>query len=308
MDITVLVNTMFVLLVTLILGYFLNKKGMLDHVTNKKLSSLIVKVTCPALVISSVFGESIDGDKREILFIFFIGIAIYCILPLLAFIITKILRIEHSKIGTYQFMFIFANTSFMGFPIVESLFGKQAIFYCSILHMSFNILAFTYGIYLISKDGEKAAQFDPKKLINSGIISAIIALILYFGEISLPSFMVQTLSSIGSITTPLSMLVLGASIAEIPVGDIFKERKIYLLTLIRMVILPIIAFYLFHMFTDNALLIGVATITLGMPIASMTVMFANEYNGQTKLASIGVLITTVSSIVTIPLISYLLFV
>jgi predicted permease len=307
MDMMVIINTMFVLFITLILGFFLNKINIIDESTNKKLSTLIIKVTCPALVINSVTSDNLQGSKADIFYIFIIGIIIYCILPFIAFVFTKLIRIEKDKSGTYQFMFIFANTSFMGFPIVQSLFGEEAIFYTSILHMGFNILAFSYGIYLISKDGKKDAEFDARKLINPGIISALLALIIYFTEIKLPDFLVKTLASVGSITTPLSMLVLGASIATIPTKDIMKEKKIYLLTIIRLIIMPILAYFIFDRITDNSLLIGVGTITIGMPVASMAVMLANEYEGKTNIAAIGVLVTTASSVVSIPLISYLLF-
>ncbi|BCN31185.1 AEC family transporter [Anaeromicropila herbilytica] len=301
-----IINTMFVLFVTLLLGFYLNKINIIDESTNRKLSTLIIQVTCPALVIRSVCGDNMKGDKSDILFVFIIGIIMYCMLPFVAYIISKLMFVDKSQSGTYQFMLIFANTSFMGFPVVSSIFGQKAIFYTSILHMGFNILVFSYGIYLISKDSEKDAKFDMMKFVNPGIISSIIALIIYFTGLELPKCIVDTLNSVGSITTPLSMLVLGASIATISLADLFKEKKVYVLAIIRLVIMPLIAYFILSKITDDKMLIGVGAITLGMPVASMAVMLSNEYEGNTRLTSMGVLVTTVLSVISIPLVTYML--
>lgn len=305
MDMAVIISTMLKLFITLVLGFYLNKKNIIDKATSTKLSAFIVKVTCPALVISSVLGDKMSGNKSEVFFVFLIGIGLYALLPILSYLLTRILHIKKQNMGIYQFMFIFANTSFMGYPIVESMFGKSAIFYSSILHMPFNILVFSYGIYLVSKDNEEQAKFNPKVLINTGILASLLALIIYFLELNIPDNISETISFIGDMTPALSMIVLGASLAQYSLKDMLTDKKIYIMSVIRLIILPVVGYYFISSLTTNHMIIGIVTITLGLPVASMSVMLSSEYRGPVKTASMGVFITTIASIITIPLIAYL---
>lgn len=309
MDIFVVFNTMIQLFIILMLGYFIRKIKILDDYATKKLTTLVVQVSCPMLVISSVTGGAISGDKSQVLGVLLLGLLFnIIILPILAWIIVKVLRIPKGEKGIYQFMIIFANTNFMGFPVVESIFGTSAIFQMAIFNMPFNLLAFSYGVYLIANDTENEMKFDAKKLLNPGIICAILAMFIYLLNIQLPTIVNNTLSSVGGITTPLSMIILGSSLVDIPVKEIFEDKKIYILTIIRLVVMPVMAYYIMSFFVSDSLTLGIITLSCGMPIASMSVMLSTEYGGNVKSASIGVFMTTLASVVTIPLIAYLLLV
>jgi hypothetical protein len=204
--------------------------------------------------------------------------------------------------GTYQFMIIFSNCSFMGYPIAGAVLGSDSIFYMSIFNIPFNILAFSYGIFLLSHGGENAAKFNPKKLINPGIIASVLAVIIYAAHISFPDFLCSTFESVGGLTTPLSMLVLGISLAQLPVNELFNEIRLYPVALIRLVVLPVLTCFIVKLFTADSMLIGTAVVTAAMPVASMTVMLSTLYGGNVKLASVGVFITTVLSVISVPLV------
>lgn len=305
MDTQVVINTMIELFLVLLLGYGIAKLGMIDPETNKKLSALVVNVSMPALIVASVADNIGNGSLREVLAYLIYGAVFYGIMLLLAWLLTLLMGTPKNQRGTYQFMLIFSNCSFMGYPVMESIFGTEAIFLSSIFNIPFNLLAFSYGIMLISKDGEEAAQFDVKKLLNPGIIASLLALIIFALRLELPQVFRQTLSTVGSLTTPLSMLVLGASLAVVPIRDVFREIRVYPMTLIRLLILPLITYFLMQLVTDNVMLIGIGTMTAAMPVASMSVMLSNQYKGNTKLASIGVFISTLCSVVTIPVVAEL---
>jgi malate permease and related proteins len=306
MDIFVIINTMVVLFGILVLGYAINKLGILDEYANRKISELVVKVTAPMLVIKAVCGDSVIVNKKDIIFAFILGIILYCALPIFARIVVKAFRIEKKDWGTYQLLLIFANTGFMGYPILKSLFGDGAIFYSSIVNMPFNILIFSYGIYLITMDSNEKLKFNPKDLLNPGVISCVIALIIYFSDIKVPSTIVNILTPVGDSTIPLSMMVIGSSLAMVPLKDVFRVPKIYPLTLVKLLIMPVITYFILNRLMDNHYVIGMITIIVGLPSGSMTVMLSNQYNGNTKLASIGVFITTLASLITVPLIAYFL--
>lgn len=303
MDITVVVNLMIELFLILILGYGIAKLDIIDSNTNRKLSSLVVNVAMPALVFASAAQNVNQGDLKEVMMYLGFGFLFYGIMVVLAWILTRCMGTPESQRGTYQFMLIFSNCSFMGYPVLEAIFGSRAIFLGAIFNLPFNLLAFSYGILLISKDGEEAAAFQPKKLVNPGIIASVLAILIFAVHISLPQIVTQTIATVGNLTTPLSMLVLGASLAEVPIKEIWREIRIYPMTVFRLLLLPFITFILMRLVSDNLTLVGIATMTAAMPVASMSVMLSNQYKGKTKLAAIGVFISTLLSVVTIPIVA-----
>lgn len=302
MDIRIVVNTMIELFLILVLGYGVAKLGIIDSETNKKLSALVVNVSMPALIIASVADNVGTGNLREVLSYLLWGTVFYGVMLLLAWLFTRLMGTPKNQRGTYQFMLIFSNCTFMGYPVMESIFGTEAIFFTSIFNIPFNLLAFSYGILLISKDGEGEARFEAKKLINPGIIASVLALLIFAFGLELPRVFQKTCSIVGNLTTPLSMLVLGASLSTVPIREIVREIRIYPMTLFRLIVLPVITYLLMRLVTDNTMLIGIAALTAAMPVASMSVMLSNQYKGNTKLASIGVFISTLCSVGTIPLV------
>ena len=143
-----------------------------------------------------------------VLKIFLAGIIMYCIFPILARIITKIMRVPAHLRGTYMCMFIFANTTFMGYPVVQALFGDSAIFYITIFNMPFNVLFFTLALYYFQKDAAiesntlEKMKVSPRSMINNGIIASVAALVIYFTNLQLPDLFYSCVGFIGDITTP----------------------------------------------------------------------------------------------------------
>ncbi len=301
---TEIIDTMFKLFALLVLGYYFYKKNYFNSEVNEKLSNMIVRFTAPALIISSVSNvESVN--KAEVIKIVGVGVVLYLILPLIAYITIQLLRVEKSKEGIYQMLITFSNVSFMSYPIVQAFYGDVAIFYNTLLHMPFNILIFTYGEYLLSK-GEEKVNIKLKDILSPGLLAAVGALIIYFAEIQLPSFIGTTCSFLGGITTPLSMLILGSVLGGYSIKEVFLEKRLYLISVIKLVILPVIVFFVFKRIFSDPIIIGVATLTMGMPAASMCVMLSIKYEGQVKVASIGVFITTILSLISIPAIYLIL--
>lgn len=306
-----IISTMCKLLFAMILGYFLFKKGILNQDTNKKISSLIVQVTCPCLIVSSM--SSVEfGDPRLVLKILIAGVAVYIMYPILAFILTKLMRVPAHLRGTYMCMFIFSNSMFMGYPVVQALFGDVAIFYCTIFNIPFNILYFSMALNLFKKDAAlesgtyQKEKINPKNFINMGIIASVVALVIYFAGIPLPNLAYDCLGFIGNITTPLSMVIIGSSLAAVSIKEIKTEKGIWPMLPIRLAGIPIVVWLLMHLFTTDPMIIGICTVSAGMPVASLVAMGSAQYDRQGKCASIGVAVSTIFSMVSIPIMAILL--
>ncbi len=298
----------------LIVGYFLNKKKILDSHINTGLSALLLNATNPALILSSLgaTGGVAKGDVSKLLIF---GVCFYIMLPIVAFIIVRILRIQPSKRGIAQLLIIFSNTGFMAIPILQTLYGDVSVFYSNILNLPFNFLFFSYGVYLINRENITSSSAESqtgqklswRKFINPGIVASAIALLLYFCNIRLPRVANETFSFLGNMTPPLSMIILGSVLAEYPLSSIFKDLKINLMLLLKQLLLPVLAMFLGHLVFTDPVITGIITLTFAMPCATMTVMLSKEYKSDTLTASAGVVFTTVLSLITIP-IAFVLFV
>ena len=305
------VTTMCKLLFAMIIGFVLYKMKILNAESNRRMSDLIVKVTCPLLVIYSVSEVSHD-DPQLVLKIFLAGLLLYLIMPFFAFLVTRLFRVPKNLRGTYMCMMVFANCQFMGFPVVQALFGSSAIFYCSIFNMAFNILFYTLGLTLIRRDAaaesgeEDAVKFRPRNVINTGVIASAAALVIYFANISLPDLFYDCIGFVGDITTPLSMIIIGSSLAAASLKDIKSEKGVLWILPVRLVVIPLLTWCYMHLFTSDPTLIGICTVAMGMPVASMVAMGSAKYERQGKCASIAVAVSTICSMVTIPIMAVLL--
>lgn len=296
--------TMCKLLAAMAVGFFMTRKQILNADTNKRLSSLIIKVTCPLLIVSSA-GTVGAGSEADVLLLLLAGAVTYLVLPLLSVLLVKPLRVDKDCEGTYRCMLMLSNCTLMGYPVVEAIFGSHAIFYTSIFHFGFNILFFAYGTFLIDRDAGVASKFEPRRLLNSGLIAGVLALAIYFFKLDLPELISVPMSFLGGITTPLSMIVIGGSIAGSSIKD-FGDRRLYLVTVFRLLVVPALAFLAMRLVTDNSELIGIVTITMGMPIAALVAMGSSAYEKQGRTASVAVVFTTLCSMVTIPIMIALL--
>ena len=203
MDIQVIVNQMIILFLVMIIGYIANKSGILDQTQNQKMSSLVLNITSPGLILSSVRAPT-NGSLSSVIQIFLISIAIYMVLPIMGILLSRILKVPKEDRNLYQFMTIFSNIGFMGYPVIQSIFGDEALFFASICNLVFNLVCYSYGVYLISGSGK--LSFDFKQLINPGIIFSIIAVIIYLTKYQMPQIIGETSDLIGSITTPVAIM------------------------------------------------------------------------------------------------------
>lgn len=308
MNIFVVIEVMMKLLAVMLLGFFLCRKDILNHEVSKKLSWMVVNVTSPLLVISSVFQVTVE-DRSVVWGVLLTGILCYLGFIAAAVGLSWLLRIPKGKRGIYQFMLVFANTAFMGYPVLQSLYGTESIFYASIYGIPFNLLVYTYGIYVIRNDrvGEGSDQggqgFHLKSIINVGTISSILAILIFVFAIPFPRAAIDFCEMVGNTTTPLSMMILGASLSDISLKEMLREGDLYLLAGLRLFGIPFLLYGACRLFGVDPFLTAIAVISAAMPGASMSVMMSQTYDGNTEFASKGVVFTTILCVITLPIVA-----
>jgi predicted permease len=209
------------------------------------------------------------------------------------------------NIGIYQYALIFSNVTFMGYPVVRAVLGEQGIFYTAIYNLPFNLLSFTLGVYLLSK-GSKDFKFSPKELINPSLISVFLGLLLFITGLRLPTFVNNSLDLLGSVTTPISMLVIGSMLSTSSAKECFMNKKLYILCFIRLIFLPVIIYLAFMNRIEDSLIAAIPVVITSMPTAANTAIMANQYDADVTIASQCVFMTTLFSVITIPLVNLIL--
>lgn len=299
-----LLEQMIVLFILMGIGFFCYKKGIITDEVSRKLSAIVVNIANPALVLIGGMGEEkISGQELKLTIV--ISLFMYAALLALAVVLPRLLRVEEKSRGTYRAMTVFSNIGFMGFPVINALYGSSALLYATFFVIPYNILIYTYGVSAIAgKSGEKEGRgFSLKGIFNVGFVACIVTIIIYFANLRLPAFAESTLTHLSNLTSPLSMMVIGASLAAIDLRELFTDAKLLLFSAIKLVVIPIIGLLVIRQFVDSELLLGVCLVMLATPVGSMTAMLAQQYEGDYEMASKAVALTTILSVATMPLVS-----
>ena len=300
----VLIQQMGILFVYMMIGYVACKKEYFDQEFGKKLSWLVVNVANPMLAISAVVNNEEQIAKKDFYVTVLLAICFYAFFLILAQILPRLIGVQNSDIGVYKMMTTFNNIGFMGFPVIAAAYGNGALIYAVPFSIMFNILCYTWGIQTLCGGGEKG---NWKRIINIGTISGIISIVLFFMQIPVPKMICSLSAGLSNLTGPLSMLVIGISIAAMELKDLFTDVKLLKFALIKLLAVPVAAMLLVCQVIDNRLICEVFLVMMATPAASMCAMLSQQYGGDYELAAKGVALTTILSVVTMPIVSEIVF-
>lgn len=296
-------EVMVMLFTMVILGYTACKLGYMGDKFDKKLSSIVVDITCPLLVLSSVMGDEMP-DRSLILPLVGVGFLTYIILLVFGFWVPRFISRNHDDQGMIGFSLMFANVGFIGYPIVASIFGPNAVFYAALLNVPNTLFIFTAGVMLV-KGEYSIRQFNPKVLLSPALIGAFIAALLVAFGVHTPEMIARPITMVGNITVPAALMIIGSSMARLPLREIIGSGKVYATSFLRLVIVPLSVYFLFRLCGVNTLINNINTVVIAMPVASFGTMFCMKYGRNPSLMTEATFITTLFSIITIPLITLL---
>lgn len=295
----VVLNKIISLFLIILIGVYGTKKNIINEEINKGLRRILLEITLPLLVINSFSFEFSDGMGRNVLIAFIYSIAFMVLGAIISYIFLYPLKGEKKKI--LHFANVFSNCGFIGFPIINSLYGAEGVVYTSIFNMVFTIALWTYGVMIFS---DKISKKNIKKvLLNPAIIAVYIGIPMMLFKVKFPSFILDTTKIVGDMTAPISMIIVGSILSKVSIKDVFKEISIYYGALIKLIIIPLVLIIIKIVLKDNSIIINTIIVIQAMPAAAMTSIFAADFNKEKEYASIVVFITTLLSIITIPIIS-----
>jgi len=310
----IVVQQMIIIFLLILVGMIIFKLGHLTADSTKDLSWIVVNVTNPITMLVAALEdeEKVSTQTLGIAFLAFIGA--YIFLGLIAYFLPIIIGIEKDARYSYRYMSIFANVGFIGIPFCSAVLGVHSLIYVTICCLVFNLIAYTIGM---SKMRQIGAKQHPEKsqetkkisvtdIVNTGTIMSVFTIVIYIVNPKIPVMIESTLSYVGRCTTFLSMVVLGVSVAQFSVKEILSGGKLYIFTIIRQIAVPIALLFILRLFIKNELLVNTIVILAAMPCANMPLMMAKQFEVEDAVISKGIILTTVLSVVTIPLVAMML--
>ena len=304
----VMLQQMIVMFLMMAVGYLCYRRQILTEEVSRKVSAIVVNVANPCMILSSALTDQ-QMRGKELLQTLAIVALMYVFLLVVAQLLPKILRIRKESRGAYAAMTVFANIGFMGFPVLAAMYGNGALLYGAVFQIPFNILIYTYGVAVLTRkpDACGKAELDRieilKKIFNIGVIACIAAMLIYFLRIPIPSFLQAFITNLGNLTAPLSMMIIGASLAQMPLKELFLDKKLLLFSMVKLLILPAVWMLMVNRVAEQEILRGVCLVMMATPAGSMTAMLAQQYGGDYETASRGVALTTVLSVITMPVLA-----
>ena len=305
---------MMTLFFIVIVGFVAGKLGYMGGEFDRKLSSLVVDITCPALILSSTMTGTLP-DRQLILPLLGISLITYILLTVVAVWLPRLLTRHKNQEGIVGFALMFGNVGFIGYPIVDSIFGHEAVFYAAILNVVNTFFVFTVGAMLVNgefsatqaekqKSSKRKQMLNPKIIFGSPMIAAYLAMIIVALRIeAVPEFISKPLTMIGSITVPAALLIIGSSMSRLSARMMLGNRTVYLVTVFRLFLIPLGLYYLATALGFAPLVVNINTVIIAMPVATYGTILCLKYGHDTTLITEVTFITTLLSVLTIPLLS-----
>lgn len=312
MDIGIIFGQMLVLLAMMLTGVFVYKKKWIGEEGSANISKLVVNVFNPLLVIGGVLGDTEAISREKIIGNVQLVILYYVIAIVFGILLAWVLHPPKNLKSIYVLMATFSNLGFMGIPVARSLYGSEGVVYVSFYILLYNVIVYTYGMALArraarEKNGmtceEKSSLAGSlKRIINPGVVAALLALVIFATGIQVPAPAVSLCGYMGDTTIPLSMMMIGISIAKADLKSYLKDMRMYAFILLRMVAIPITIALLMRDMDFDQVVFGVFIIELAMPIGSVIGLFAKECGADDAYCMKGTVLSTLASIITIPIV------
>jgi predicted permease len=295
-----------VLFILMAVGYAAGKLRYIDEAVGRGLSRFLVNLVVPALILGSMQRPFSPALRDEAFAVLGISFAVYALsFPLAALLVAGIGAKGASR-GPHGFAAIFGNVAFMGFPVMQALLGKESLFALAIYNIPFQLLAFSVGPVILARSAGHGARLSPAAFVSPGAIAAFLGFGLFMGNVALPGFLQDSLRILGDTTTPLSMALIGAIISRIDLRRLAGDWRFYATSLYRLAVFPLIVYLLLRVAGVRGNLLYLPVIASAMPVAVNSAILASAWGGDEKTASSLVLVSTLASVLTIPVVAGLL--
>ena len=293
---------MLVLLFAILCGYAANRLKILGGETDQKISKLLLNFTMPAMILGAVSTGDTLPETAVVLGVLKVSLVFYALEFAFALAVPPLLGGGPGRKGVWRYGLLFHNVGFIGYPVAVALFGPEALFYAVILVLPFNLLSFTLGPLMLTG----ARRFSLRQMFSPCVVSSILALILALARVQPPARVGEALNFVGDITVPLSLMFVGSTLAGLPLGRLLSSLRLWILTAVRLLVLPMALYPILRALGTDPLIMGIAITQMAMPAAVNGSLLCMEYGGDAECMAQITFVSTLASIITIPIIAALL--
>ena len=301
---SVLLEKMLIFLVLMVIGYALAKKGTLDKNSTRAISSLTLNVFMCASIVASGLGMDRAPSMGELAKLLLVVFAMQGLGYVIAAIVARIVPDDPDRKPVFELLMSMGNTMFIALPIVQMIYGATASFYVALSCLPFNVLIYTYGIYRISRSHDGGLKL--RAILSPPLIATLLSILIIMLRIPVPGAVRSLISAMSGATMPLSMLVIGASLGTVSLLDAFKKGRLYLVSAVRLLLIPLLTWALLRCFVSDQELLMTMVIIAACPSAILITVLSIQYDRDAVFAAEGTLQNTALSLVTIPLLIWML--
>lgn len=308
---------MLILFTIVLLGAIARKIHLMNDDFDALLSKLVMTVTLPGMILDSVLSNTNLPDSHTIMMMLVYSTVLYVLVCLFAWIFVRLVYrgVPRPAQGAHAYLISFGNTGFIGFAVLGAIMGNDAVLYGAVYNIPYNVFLFSVGMLFIASTGsDGAAAKKPvkeqvkaiaKQLVSPCLISCFVAMFLALFGVTDSGYVRQTCNLLGQMTVPAAMLVIGSTLAKQPLKQMVNDGWSYLTSFMRLAGVPLLIFFVGGIFIHDPYILAVIVIESAMPAASSGIMMCLAYGGDTMTMSRGTFITTIFSLVTLPLLALL---
>ena len=285
----------------ILVGFYGNKKNIITADMNKGLADILIQIALPFMIVTSFIFTYDQTIQANVIKTFYYSFAAYLIIISVSY--GLVFLMEQDKRTIVHFANVFPNTGYVGFPILLSLYGPEGVIYGSIFNMFFVIFLWTYGIMLFKQhDTKENLRAEIKKvLFNPSIIAVLIGIAIMLFNFELPNALLSATNSIGSMTGPLSMIIIGGILARAKITYYLRDWTIYYGLATKLVIVPLSVYFILAYLVGASTPINVVILMSAMPASAMTSILAESFHIESDYAAVLVALSTLLSLLTVPL-------
>lgn len=305
-DIVIKISMIFIMI---FMGFVACKIKFIKSEAQRYLTDLILNITLPLMLINSISRNSITEDSLQLTIEVLVFSSMYFIIAGIAAIaLVKMFCIRDiNDKGVYKVIFTSINAGFMGLPITLSVFGEEAVYYMALHNIVLNVVLYFFCIIQLNNGIQKGAVRNTlAKLLNPCIVGAVAGIAILFAGVEIPEYIADIMETVGNVTIPVAMMVVGIQLADGKIIDCFRNVKLVVFSVVTMLIWPLIILIVVKLIPMAGILKTIFVLGAALPPATtISVLAANEGRNY-KLAADGIIVTTLMSAVTIPLIVLLI--
>lgn len=303
MDMSQVISQMGILVFIMVVGFACAKIGLTGPEFNRRVSGVVMNVLLVFTILYSVMNTDMEMDLADIGFVTLGFVVMFAVSAALGWVTAKLIRPGREREGITFFAVTFTNTVFLGFPVIESLYGPDGIFVATISNVPFNLLAYTMGMAAV-RGGKGGLSL--RKALSPPLIASIAAVLLFLSGVEVPEFVADTCGTLSGATVPMSMLIVGTSLGSVSLKGALGNWRVMVVVLAKLIAAPVLVWLVVRLFVTDELLLGVIVILASAPTAMLATLFAIECDRDEGYASGCVFIGTVFSALTMPLMIWLL--